>query len=228
VDSRARILVVDDEPFIRTLVQSTIETMGHLARPAEDGAAARDLLAAEPIDLILTDLLMPRMSGLELLRHTRRVHPGIPVIILTGYASLETALSAIHEGVYDYLTKPFQIDELRLTVRNALGHIAAARENRRLVLELDEAMRRISALEGAIRARDAETASALHEGHRAAAERIDRLRAFQNRLLPYQYAPAATGPGGARGSLAALIELRDSGAITDPEFLAFKKRIHEG
>ena len=223
-----RILVVDDEPFIRSLIQATVEGMGHAVCVAEDGLAALEVLQEGGVDLVLTDLLMPRMSGLELVREVRNRFPEVPVVIVTGYASLETALAAMHEGVYDYLTKPFQIDELRLTVRNALERIAILRENRRLLAELADALRRLDGADPAACPRGVESGSEIDAGRRAVEQGLIRLRALQDRLLPFQYAPSVGSGGNAVEALSALDGLRNQGTITAPEFQDLKRRILEG
>lgn len=122
------ILVVDDEPSIRLGCQEILTKAGHRTDTAEDGLQGQSLIRANRYDLILLDLKMPGLGGLELLEEIRRIDPEIVTIIITGYATIETAVEAIRKGAYDYIPKPFTPDALRRIVDRGL-------ERRRLALE---------------------------------------------------------------------------------------------
>ena len=130
------LLIVDDDPLSLGLLKEVLADECLTVITASDGAEAIALLHSHPVDVIVTDLQMPNMGGLELLREARRHIPHILVIIVTGYASLETALEAIKSGAYDYVTKPFQIEEMRITVHNVLDRVRLVRANQRLLEEL--------------------------------------------------------------------------------------------
>lgn len=115
-----KILLVDDEPRILTLLHSLLRTEGLEAVSAKDGQSAIDLLKAQKFDLLITDIRMAPMDGMELFKAARAECPDIPVILLTAYGSVETAIEAMKHGAFDYLTKPFKVDELILRVRSAL------------------------------------------------------------------------------------------------------------
>jgi DNA-binding NtrC family response regulator len=115
-----RILVVDDEAEIRSLLGAILQSNGYEAVSAEDGAAALHQVQRERPDVILLDLSMPRMSGLVALSEIKRLDPDVPVIICTAHADLATAVQAMKLGAYDYLTKPFDVDLLALTVSRAV------------------------------------------------------------------------------------------------------------
>jgi len=121
-------LVVDDEPRLRQVLVRLMVGEGFHCDEAPDGMEALEKLSAGAYVLVLSDLRMPRMDGLELLRNIRERHPGIAVILITAVAEVEVALSALSMGAMDYLTKPFHIEEVRARVAQAL-------EKRRLVLE---------------------------------------------------------------------------------------------
>ncbi len=121
-------LVVDDEPRLRQVLVRLMVGEGFHCDEAPNGIEALEKLAAGEYVLVLSDLRMPRMDGLELLRNIRERHPGIAVILITAVAEVEVALSALSMGAMDYLTKPFHIEEVRARVAQAL-------EKRRLVLE---------------------------------------------------------------------------------------------
>lgn len=136
-DTRAgRILVVEDEDVTRENLASVLARAGHVVETASDGSAALSRIAEAEYDLVVTDLKMPGADGLAVLSAARKAHPETEVIILTGYATVETALSALKSGAYDYVTKPFNLDEVRVLVQRALEKTALKRENRRLRGEL--------------------------------------------------------------------------------------------
>ncbi|MFN3200137.1 MAG: sigma-54-dependent transcriptional regulator [Bradymonadia bacterium] len=134
----SRILIIDDELSMREFLEIYFRKMGHEVRCAADGQAGVDLLEAEAFDLVITDLSMPGMGGLEVLEHSRNLHPDTPVLMITAYASTQTALDAMKLGAYDYFTKPFKLDQIGLTVRKALERRRLAVENHQLRSALTE------------------------------------------------------------------------------------------
>jgi DNA-binding NtrC family response regulator len=120
--STPRILVVDDEPNLRRVVQVQLQEMGYRADTAASGAAALEQLRAENFQLLLTDLRMPGMSGVELLKAVRQEFPEVVVIIMTAFGSVETAVEAMKSGAYHYITKPVRDDELKIVVDRTLEH----------------------------------------------------------------------------------------------------------
>ena len=117
---QAHILVVDDEPQIRTLLAMALRREGYLVTVREDGLAALADLERSDISVLLTDLKMPRMNGLELIRAAKSRRPDLASILITAFASTETAVEALRQGADDYLPKPFQLDDLRRVVERAL------------------------------------------------------------------------------------------------------------
>ena len=148
------ILIVDDDETILSLLEEVFST-DHSLRitTLSDSEKAFNLLDRADFDLIITDLMMPKIDGLKLLAKAVRVKPEALVVIITGYASLETTLRAIHGGVYDYITKPFRIEEFRLLVHNAADRIRLMRQNKDLVRENTELTAQIEALQNEL-ARD--------------------------------------------------------------------------
>lgn len=114
-----RILVVDDDPIFRTELGELLSDEGHAIETAPSVPKALETLAAGEIDVVLTDLKMPRHSGLELLREVRAHWPRTLVVVVTGFASVETALEAMKNGAFDYVRKPFRIEQVRETLRLA-------------------------------------------------------------------------------------------------------------
>jgi DNA-binding NtrC family response regulator len=132
----ARILLVDDEPRMLSLMNSLLKAEGYEVMSVQDGNKARELLNAEVFDLLITDIRMTPVNGIELLKISRGVRPTMPVIILTAYGSVETAIEAMKLGSFDYVTKPFKMDELLITIQRALEYSRALSENLELKAEL--------------------------------------------------------------------------------------------
>ncbi len=122
----ARILVAEDERGVRAFLADALAAAGHDVAEAEDGEAAWQALRAAPFDLLVTDLSMPRMDGMELLRRARHEHPGVAVIVLTAHGSIAGAVEAVKLGAFDYLEKPLESPAaLRQLVAHALAGRAA-------------------------------------------------------------------------------------------------------
>ncbi len=136
--SQRRLLVVDDDDSLRRVTQVQLEQKGYQVITAADGAGALETLQRLPVDLVLTDLMMPGMSGLELLERIRTDYPDLTVIMITAFGTIETAVEAMRAGAYHYVTKPVQIEELHLTVSHALEHQELREQVRVLRATLDE------------------------------------------------------------------------------------------
>lgn len=132
------VLIVDDEPGIRDSLARHLWNAGFRCATAADGAAALILLQQSHFAVMLCDVRMPGMDGIELLPHVHECDPDLPVIMLTAFASLQMAIAATRAGAYDYITKPFQLDEVELAVRRALETAKLRAENRRYVVHLEE------------------------------------------------------------------------------------------
>jgi DNA-binding NtrC family response regulator len=115
-----KILIVDDEPIARENLAHILQKEGYTALMAEDGQQAIDLLQQEEVDLVLTDLRMKGQDGMAVLAETKKLWPSTEVVVITGYASVDTAVAAMRQGAYHYIAKPFKIEELRVVVEKAL------------------------------------------------------------------------------------------------------------
>ncbi len=136
-----RILIVEDEDLMRELLTKILAGENYRIYQAASGEEALKLLQDQTVDLVLTDLRLRGMSGLELLSEVRSLDAEIVVIVMTAYASVETAVEAMRKGAYDYITKPFINDEIRVMLRRALNQRHLSRENRHLKRELRERYR---------------------------------------------------------------------------------------
>ena len=126
---RATILVADDERSMREMLAIVLQREGHRVLLAEGGRAAVDLLKREPVDLLVSDIRMPDMSGVDVLRAAKQADPEVIGIMITAFASTESAVEALRLGAHDYLSKPFDVSELKVKVHEALEHRRLKEEN---------------------------------------------------------------------------------------------------
>jgi putative nucleotidyltransferase with HDIG domain len=176
---KEKVLVVDDEEAIREVVSTLLEAQGYRCTICANGRLALDSFRNDAFDLVLSDIVMPEMDGLKLLSELRRDDPDVPVIMVTAMHDIAIALEAIRAGAYDYILKPFEKDQLYLSVRRALEHRRLVIENRTYQSDLEHLVAErtqqlsialqdleqsydytLEALGGALDAKDAET-----EGH---------------------------------------------------------------
>jgi two-component system response regulator PilR (NtrC family) len=127
-----KLLIVDDEKSMREFLAIVLRKEGYYVAAVGDGESALRLLEQDIFDLVMTDMKMPGMDGLALLRAVKQLSPRTVVLMITAFASTENAVEAMRAGAYDYLTKPFQIDEVKLLIHKALDHRSLEEENRRL------------------------------------------------------------------------------------------------
>jgi response regulator RpfG family c-di-GMP phosphodiesterase len=131
-DERPRVLIVDDEKFIRDILADFLGMEGYIVRTAEDGSAALAELHNAHYDLVISDLKMPRMGGIELLDAIGTAAPSVLTVIMTGFGTVETAIDAMKRGAYDYILKPFKVEEVIRVVQRGLEKQRLAAENLRL------------------------------------------------------------------------------------------------
>jgi two-component system, NtrC family, response regulator HydG len=128
----SHILVVDDDLSHLKTLKTIVTSWGYRASEADDGSKAVKLVKERPYDLILMDIRMAEMSGIEALKQIKDYNPTIPIIIMTAYSSVDSAVNALKSGAYDYLTKPLDFDEVKLTLERALEHSGLKAENKSL------------------------------------------------------------------------------------------------
>ena len=132
--TQSKILVVDDEQSVATTIKAILQLDGNEVTAVTSGKDALDLLGRQEFDVVLTDLRLDDLDGIEILRETQKLWPDTVSIMLTGYASLESAVTALRSGAYDYLIKPSDVDELRATVGRGLER----RRLRQRLVELEQ------------------------------------------------------------------------------------------
>ena len=135
--NRRTILIVDDDQSLRRVMEMQLEEIGCQVLAAASGREALEILASRAVPVVLTDLKMPGMSGLELLHQVRKEHPETAVLVITAYGTVESAVAAMREGAYDYLTKPLDYSQLAIVVNRALEHQELVEEVRHLRATLD-------------------------------------------------------------------------------------------
>src|SRR5438046_10321301 len=137
----ATLLIADDDPGLRQSLERTLTREGYRVILASDGNAALERLQAGGIDLVLTDLKMPGLTGIEVLRAAKAIAPDVDVILLTAFGTVEEAVKAMKEGAYDFLTKPFQRAQVLRLIRQALERRELIQQNRALRQRLDDLLR---------------------------------------------------------------------------------------
>ena len=136
--AKGRILIVDDEDHIRRVLGIMLDEAGYEPTAVESGEAAVEALSAEIYDAVLCDIRMPFMDGMEVLREIKRINPDTVVVMMTAFASVETAIEAMKQGAYDYISKPFKEDEILLVLEKALANQKILAEIRRFRREIEE------------------------------------------------------------------------------------------
>ncbi len=134
--SKARILVVDDEESMRDFMSIMLAKEGYEVLKASSGPEALNHIKKNTPDVVITDMMMPDMNGLELMTRAREIHDDLSFIVMTAFASVDSAIEAMKKGAYDYITKPFKVDEIKLTINKVLEKEQITKENRTLKQEL--------------------------------------------------------------------------------------------
>ena len=223
MDHPIEILVADDDDLCREILRDAIESKDVIVSLAADGAEALALLSSRAFDILITDLNMPRMDGLTLLRAARRIYPQILAVIITGFGSLESAIEAIRAGAYDYVQKPFKIEEITVTLRNATERITMLREKTRLLEELEEAHQKLRQLRPCDFGSDTPIPATVEEILPSAAA----FYLFPRRSLPLSFleTPLKSSPSSVLSELERLRELKQGRVINEEEFERLKKMI---
>ena len=138
--SSERILVVDDELFVRELLLEFLSTEGYEVSLADSGEKAVELMETQPAEVVLVDLKMPGMDGIETFKQIKKIAPDTLAIIMTGYPTIESSIEALRQGAYDYVVKPFKLNDLKTSIEKAL------REHK-LKIQISQLKNRIAQLE---------------------------------------------------------------------------------
>ena len=141
LETEGRILVIDDEPLIVKLLKHNLEKVGYSVLSASNGREGLEVLEEEPVDIVLLDIMMPEMDGMEVLRRLKAAERPLMVIMLTAKATIDTAVACMKEGAHDFLSKPFDMDRLQITIRNALQTLSLSRQVENLRSEVSDKFR---------------------------------------------------------------------------------------
>ena len=218
-ETAVRVLVADDDEIFLEILAETVEEAGAAVELAPDGLAALEQLSAGDFDILISDLNMPRMDGLTLLRQVRTLYPHILSILITGFGSLESAIQALRLGAYDYIQKPFMVEQVAVTIRNAVERVKAYKERAGLLLEIENLHRKICSLEGK---RYSESKVYDSSGNLISGPLLANLPAFR----PDAFLEKPQGnPNRAISALEALKGLKRDGIISDSELHRLKQLI---
>lgn len=204
---QTKILIVDDDKIIADILKDLLSDRERSVDVCYDGLASVECIQKNFYDLIIVDLVMPRVGGLDVLKYAKKINPDVIVIIITGYASIETAIMAIKEGAYDYIRKPCKLEEIKIVVENAVDKIKLNRENRELLKKLQDAYHELMLLK-----------EEKDEG-----KKIASINFFSSNMpsLHYLY-DNDSPPNNYVDKLQALSSLKENGMLTESEFKVFK------
>jgi DNA-binding NtrC family response regulator len=221
MDNIVRIVIADDDDLCKGLIRDSIEMNSIEVFEASDGLEALSIIKTNDIDVLITDLNMPKMDGLTLINQARLFSPNMVSIIITGFGSLESAIKAIQQGAYDYVQKPFSIERISVVARNAVERIRTLKEKSKLLKELEGAYQSLKSLEA--RSRALESLSSARCDESAPKDGFFVLSQPGLPLFCYESSPHSSTR--LLAQLERLTELRREGAVTDSEFEALKKHL---
>lgn len=225
MDIPIKLLIVDDDEICREILRDELATLGIEIVLAGDGIEGLENLAAEPFDILITDLNMPRMDGTTLLQEARELYPHILTIIITGYGSLGSAMEAIRNGAYDYIQKPFKIEEILTVTRNAVEKIKILREKHIILDELASAYRKLQEIQAQ---RDSGVKRDENHMSKENSANTNRLLLFPRHTMPLSLFERSPGePDLVLGALERLKVLKQQGIINDEELKRLKKGVLE-
>lgn len=209
-EKQVRILIVDDDAAIADVLKDVVAQEGHAARVCHDGLSAVECLRATSHDLLILDLMLPGLDGMEVFRIAKQVNPEVLVIIITGYATLETAITAVKEGAYDFIQKPFKLDAFKIAVGNAVEKVKLNKENRELLRKLQTACEELAAL----------------RERKSSGSKLKSINFLTSSMPSVHYHYDETREGETLlEKLDALLVLKEKGLFTEEEFRIVKARL---
>jgi CheY-like chemotaxis protein len=220
-----QILIAEDDDSLREIIQDFLKNPQRIISSFKNGQEAIHAIRKSHFDLVITDLMMPGADGMEVLRQAKGKNPDCVVILITGYASLDSALQAIRGGAYDYIRKPFKLDELEIVVKNACEKIMLVRENKGLLQRLKETMDEVRRLE----IPPGKKPISPYEPFPVPNNRkISEMDVLLNQMAPPKYEIPQQEPHEKTiEDLEKLIQLRKDGFIDSLEFYSLKKALLE-
>lgn len=210
VNQCTKILIVDDDKAIADILKDIVAAKDRTVEVCHDGVEAIECIQHHRYDLIIVDLVMPRVGGVDVLRYAKKANPDVLVIIFTGHASIETAITAIREGAYDYIRKPCKLEEIRIAVQNAVDKINLINENKRLLKKLQETYHELMIL----------------RQEKGQDKKVASVNFFSSNMPSLHYLYNKSGPAhNYVDKLQAISDLKESGSLSDSEFKAFKDHL---
>ena len=225
MEEQIRLLIVDDDKASRDVLVGLLESPERKIQTAADGIEAKALLDHQTFDLVLTDLNMPGLDGLELLRLIKARSPETLVVIITGYATLENTLAAIEEGAYDYITKPFKLAEMEVLVRNACEKIILERERHVLQEKIRRAQAEVAGLNRRVQTLEQRIHQLEEREETLFLENFDLRPPRTPEAVSRRYGLEPRGPAQRGLLLSRLREMRNRGELTDEEFDRYARRL---
>jgi FixJ family two-component response regulator len=223
-----RIWIAEDDAELREILGDSLAHGQREIRLFEDGQAVLEAVRSSSLDILVTDLIMPGVDGLQLLNEVKRVHPESIVIIMTGYGSLDSAIQAIRGGAYDYIRKPFKLEEMKIAITNVCEKIFLMRENKYLLHRLQETMEDLEHLKTKW---DEHLTKLMNIYWVISKENMDSemeiiLKQMDPRPPDYEVKKGVP-QGKTLDRLDRLIQFKREGLINDEEFSSFKKILFE-
>jgi CheY-like chemotaxis protein len=215
-----QILIAEDDDSLREILRNVLQNPQRVIQLSKNGEEAIQALKKSPFDVVITDLMMSGADGLQVLEEAKKCHPESIVIIMTGYASLDTAIRAIRGGAYDYIRKPFKIEELDIVVRNACEKIFLLRENKRLLQRLQETMAEMKNLR---KTWDENMTNMFAPPLMPLDQSLSEMDVILKQIPPDYDLKKKDSREKAIQDLEKLIRLKREGSIDEQEFFLFKK-----
>ena len=209
-DYQIKILVVDDEMPVADILKDCVSGTERSVDVCYNGLDGISHIQKNHYDLIIVDLVMPKIGGMDVLKYAKKENPDVLVIIITGHASLETAILAVKEGAYDYIRKPCKLEEIRIVVDNAIERIKLYRENKKLLKQIQDTYNELMLL----------------KQEKKTEKKISSINFFSSNMpsLHYLYNNRSSSHNTV-DKLQTLSRLREEGNLTENEFRDFKQNL---
>ena len=209
-DYQIKILVVDDEMPVADILKDCVSGTERSVDVCYNGLDGISHIQRNHYDLIIVDLVMPKIGGMDVLKYAKKENPDVLVIIITGHASLETAILAVKEGAYDYIRKPCKLEEIRIVVDNSIERIKLYRENKKLLKQIQDTYNELMLL----------------KQEKKTDKKISSINFFSSNMpsLHYLYNNRSSSHNTV-DKLQTLSRLREEGNLTENEFRDFKQNL---
>lgn len=220
-DQSIRCVIVDDDRAVGALLAELVGRDNVEVETFTDSRKAVEAIGDRPADIVITDLMMPDVDGLEVLSRAKESNPDVVVIIVTGHGTLESAIEAIKEGAYNYIRKPFKLQEMEICFNNAADKISLVRENKHLMWKLKEAYREL------VKQDESQESPGIKESSEIV-ENSGSINFFATHLPGLHLMESARDQANQYERLENLTRWRKEGLLSEKEFAALKSEILKG